>query len=103
MRKLALALVVITLAGCGGFHTYTEGTGLQLGAYIPYDGGIAGVQVVQYLNGCALRAHTNANFNIHRQFSTSNTYFGVVHTIEHSDTDIEVYHNSTQLPAKEKQ
>lgn len=47
MRLLALALVVMALlSGCASNPTYKEGTLFDLGCYIPYDGGLMGLEVI---------------------------------------------------------
>lgn len=63
---------------------------MQLGAYLPYDGSLFGVECLNYLSGCAVRTSTNNAFTVEREFSSTNSYFGIVHTSERSKTKVEI-------------
>lgn len=71
-------------AGCTTTPTYVEGTTTSLGTYIPYDGSVYGLEIVQYLSGIKVRACTNQSLTVEREFSSTNSYFGIVHTREWS-------------------
>ena len=88
MKYLALAAFLM-LAGCHTSSTYTEGTSLALGIYIPSSGQLYGVQALSWLSGCKVDMPTNAEFRISRTFQASNDYFGVVHIRERTKTEIE--------------
>lgn len=63
---------------------------MQLGAYIPVDGSLFGVEVVNYLSGCAVRTSTNQSFSVEREYASTNSYFGIVNTSEKTKTKVEV-------------
>ena len=89
MRKLIALAVFVLLAGCHTSSTYTEGTSLALGIYIPSSGQLYGVQAMSWLSGCKVDMPTNQPFKISRTFQASNDYFGVVHIREKTKTEIE--------------
>ena len=45
MRKLFIIALAL-LCGCASRQRYMEGTHLALGAYVPYDSGLYGVELV---------------------------------------------------------
>lgn len=89
MKKLLALVAFLTLAGCHTQSTYTEGTALALGIYIPASGQLYGVQALSWLSGCSVHMPTNQQFKISREFQASNDYFGVVHIREKTKTQIE--------------
>lgn len=90
MKKVALALCIL-LAGCVGKQRYIEGTHLALGAYLPFEDAIYGVELLQYTNGALLSTATNTPCAFERQYVATNTYFwGMVETKEWTNTKIEV-------------
>ena len=90
MKKLTLlAIMSALLAGCVHGNRYVEGTSLQLGAYVPWESNLYGVELVSYVNGCALKTSSNICFEVQRNFCATNEYlWGMVKTIEKSDTKI---------------
>lgn len=89
MKKLALAMLL--LAGCTSNSKYIEGTSLQLGAYVPWESNLYGVELVSYVNGCILKTSSNTCFTVDRSFNATNEYFwGMVKTVERSDTKASV-------------
>ena len=48
---------------------------LQLGAYMPYDGQLVGIEVVNYMNGCKITTATNMPFQVERTYTATNTFF----------------------------
>lgn len=90
MRKLFLAALLL-LAGCAGKQRYLEGTHLALGAYIPWDEGLYGVELVQYTSGALLATSTNTPCTFSRTYSATNTYlWGMVETRESTKSDLTV-------------
>ena len=87
-RIIALSFLALA-AGCVSSQTYTEGTSLKLGLYIPASGQLYGIQALSWLSGCRVDACTNQQFKICREYSASNDYFGVVHIRERTKTQIE--------------
>lgn len=86
---LAVFLLLCSI-GCSTSTRYVEGTSTSLGTYIPYDGSVYGLEIVQYLSGCKVVCPTNQNMSVEREFCSSNTYFGIVHTSERSKTKVDV-------------
>lgn len=89
MKKLALTLLLLA-CGCVSKSSYVEGTMLQLGCYVPIDGTLAGIEVLNYLSGCAVRTSTNQAFSVEREYASTNNYFGIVNTSERTKTKVEV-------------
>ena len=89
MTKILALAVFLLLAGCHTSSTYTEGTSLALGIYVPAGGQLYGVQAMSWLSGCKVDMPTNQAFKISRTFQASNDYFGVVHIREKTKTQIE--------------
>lgn len=86
--RCIIAAVALALAGCGGRTVYVEGTEFNLGAYLPMDGQLYGIQILRYRNGVA-HVSTNSNMHVERTFAATNSYLGVVHTSESSWTEAE--------------
>ena len=87
---LALAAAaVLCAAGCAG-QRYMEGTHLALGAYVPFEDGLYGVELVQYTSGAVLTSATNAVCQFRREYASTNEYFwGMVKTTESTRTRLE--------------
>ena len=91
MRRLRMVVLsLLLLAGCATRTTYTEGTSLALGAYLPVEGSMYGCEIASYLSGCRVSAPTNRTVYITRMSTSSNSWFGVVHSVSTSDTTVEV-------------
>ena len=90
-RVIASCLVALVLAGCQNpSPEYVEGTMTQIGAYLPLDGGLYGVEVVNYMNGCRLNVSSNQPFKVSRKYESKNNYFwGMVSTDEKTETETE--------------
>lgn len=83
--------IYIALCGCSTSPRYVEGTNLSLGAYLPVDGQLMGVELVNYLNGCSVRTSSNQAFNVSRTYCSTNSWgWGLLTTVEGSDTMIQV-------------
>lgn len=89
VRVIVLSLLL--LAGCASRTTYTEGTSLAVGAYLPVEGNLYGCEIASYLSGCRVSAPTNRTVTITRMSTSSNSWFGVVHSVSTSDTSVEVH------------
>lgn len=85
-----IAAMILFFAGCTTSTRYVEGTSTSLGTYIPYDGTVYGLEIVQYLSGCKVVCPTNQAMKVEREFCSSNSYFGIVHTTEKSKTKVDV-------------
>lgn len=81
---------VVLSAGCRSGEAFVEGTRLRVGVYVPWDGQLYGLQMIEYLNGTALVAPTNSSLEVQRQYSGTNDYLGVVHTRDCTSTSATV-------------
>ena len=90
-RAVACAILcLLLLCGCTTRTTYVEGTSLAVGAYIPLEGSLYGCEVASYLSGCRVSVPTNRTVAISRTSTSSNSWFGVVHSVSGSDTSVTV-------------
>lgn len=85
-----VAASIFLLCGCSSNPKYVEGVNTAIGAYIPYQSNLYGIEVLNYLSGCKAQCMTNQNMSIDRQYSATNSYFGIVHTVESSHTKINI-------------
>ena len=62
LKNLAAFAVIllVMLCGCATKQRYIEGTHLSLGAYLPFEDGLYGVELVQYTSGAILNVSTNS-------------------------------------------
>lgn len=90
MRRLLTVALSLLLAGCATRTTYTEGTSLAVGAYLPVEGNLYGCEIASYLSGCRVTAPTNRTVFISRVAVSSNTWFGVIQSVTATDTTVEV-------------
>lgn len=90
MKKFISIMILSILVGCKNMPQYIEGTETSIGLYIPVDGSLMGVEAIHYLNGCVVRANSNNTFTVEREYSTTNSYFGIIHTIEKTKTKVDV-------------
>lgn len=70
-----VAFLLICQIGCIANPKYTEGSSLQVGAYLPGESQLYGVEILNWLNGCKVSSSTNQPFNLTREYCASNTYF----------------------------
>lgn len=89
-RILTLSIVFLLIAtmGCTSHQSYLEGTSTTIGVLAPWNGSIYGAEVLNYMSGTRVTVSTNNPFYVNREFSSSNSYFGVVHTTESSKTQV---------------
>ena len=86
MKKLALLLCVL-MCGCFSKQRYIEGTHLALGAYLPAEDALYGVEILQYTSGAILSTATNTPCTFAREYAATNSYFwGMVETREATKT-----------------
>lgn len=90
MRTVLTVALSLVLVGCATRTTYTEGTSLAVGAYLPVEGNLYGCEIASYLSGCRVTAPTNRTVTITRVSMSSNSWFGVVHSTTATDTTVEV-------------
>lgn len=89
MKRLRMVVLsVLLLAGCTTRTTYTEGTSLAVGAYIPMEGSIYGCEIASYLSGCRVSAPTDRTVTISRASVSCNSWFGVIHSVSTNDTSV---------------
>lgn len=89
MKKLILGSFLAcfcAFCGCTSRPRYVEGTMTQIGLYVPVESSIYGLQCLNYLNGCSLTAASNQTLTVEREFCSTNSYFGIITTVEHSKT-----------------
>ena len=87
---LALFLLACQ-CGCTSNPKYIEGSTLQVGAYIPGESQLYGVEVLNWLNGCKVSSATNQPFSLTREYCASNTYlWGAAQLNEKTKTTVDV-------------
>lgn len=91
MKKCFAVIIAALAIGCQTASKYVEGTLTQVGAYLPIDGTVYGMEVVNYLNGCKVTSVSNLPFKVDRTYSSSNSYlWGMVTTAERTHTKVEM-------------
>ena len=91
MVKKALLVACAIFIGCASQPKYIEGTSLSLGAYIPWDGQMYGVELMQYVNGAVLKVPSNTCYEIQRAYSaTSDCAWGLLKSVESSETKVKL-------------
>ena len=88
MGRLALALLLI--AGCSSpSPKLVEGTSVALGAYIPWEGGLYGVELMSYVNGTVIKTPTNVCYSVERKHSVTNDWgWGLLKSVETTETNV---------------
>ena len=87
---LSIFLYVL-FQGCSSSKKLVEGTSIQLGAYLPFEGNLYGVELVSYVNGLKIQASSNQSFQVSRTYAATNDWlWGMMKTVESSDTSIQV-------------
>ena len=89
MKKLMMVGLLLLLCGCKGVPKYVEGQSLQIGLYIPTSDELVGLQVMNYLSGVSVTTTSNMPFKVVRDYSATNSYFGIVHINEHVRTEVQ--------------
>lgn len=108
MKTKTLTLIsliaLFLLCGCTSNPRYVEGTMTQIGAYVPYNGNLFGMEVLNYMNGCKVSCVSNQAFKVDRTYASTNEYFwGMVKTQEHTKTKVEVLQDKTGVKEHGKQ
>ena len=78
------------LAGCATRTTYTEGTSLAVGAYLPIEGSLYGCEIASYLSGCRVSVPSNRTVKITRASVSYNSWFGCIKSVSTNDTTVTV-------------
>lgn len=71
---LIVAAAFAICTGCTSQNRYVEGTHIALGAYIPYESNLYGVELVQYLNGISITCQTNNTMKVEHYATTTNSW-----------------------------
>ena len=91
MLGIMLVLIYVLCQGCSTQPKSVEGTSIQLGAYLPFDGNLYGIELVSYVNGLKIQTSTNQSFQVSRTYNSTNDWlWGMIKTVESSDTSIQV-------------
>lgn len=88
MRTVLTVALSVLLAGCATRTTYTEGTSLAVGAYLPIEGSLYGCEIASYLSGCRVSVPSNRTVTISRESVSSNSWFGVIKSVSTTDTTV---------------
>ena len=88
---VAALLFFASMIGCASQPKYVEGTSLSLGAYIPWDGQMYGVELMQYVNGAVLKVPSNTCYEIQRSYCATNSWmWGMLESVESSETKVKL-------------
>ena len=88
---ILVVLIYVLCQGCSTQQKVVEGTSIQLGAYIPFDGNLYGIELMSYVNGLKIQASSNQSFQVSRTYNSTNDWlWGMMKTVESSDTSIKV-------------
>lgn len=88
---ILVVLIYVLCQGCSTHPKAVEGTSIQLGAYLPFDGNLYGVELMSYVNGLKIQASSNQSFQVERTYTSTNDWlWGMMKTVESSDTRIGV-------------
>lgn len=91
MNKLIAFILALLLCGCTSQPKFVEGTSVQLGAYVPWQSNLYGVELISYVNGCVVRTPTNMCYEIERKYSVTNDWaWGWLKSVESSDTKVKL-------------
>ena len=88
---ILVVLIYVLCQGCSTQQKAVEGTSIQLGAYLPFDGNLYGIELMSYVNGLKIQASSNQSFQVSRTYNATNDWlWGMMNTVESSDTSIQV-------------
>ena len=88
MKPLSIALCIL-LAGCSSSPKIVEGTSVTLGAYLPWDGNLYGVELMSYVSGTVVKVPTNVCYEIQRRHSVTNDWgWGLLKSVEATETNV---------------
>ena len=97
MIGILSVFIYVMFQGCSSsYQKMVEGTSIQLGAYLPFEGNLYGVELVSYVNGLKLQTSSNQTFQVSRTYAATNDWiWGMMKTVESSDTSIQVGSSTT--------
>lgn len=86
-----LSFLLLLAAGCSSSPPkMVEGTSIALGAYLPWDGVLYGVELISYVNGTVVKAPTNTAYHIERRHSATNDWaWGLLRSAETTNTQVQ--------------
>ena len=91
MVKKMMLIACAIFIGCTSQPKYVEGTSVQLGAYIPWQSNLYGVELISYVNGCVVRTPSNMCYEVERKHSVTNDWcWGMMKSVESSDTKVNI-------------
>ena len=91
MIGILFVFIYVLCQGCSSSQKMVEGTSIQLGACLPFEGNLYGVELVSYVNGLKLQSSSNQSFQVSRTYASTNDWlWGMMKTVESSDTSIQV-------------
>ena len=91
MIGILSVFLYVLFQGCSSSQKIVEGTSIQFGGYIPFEGNLYGVELVSYVNGLKLQTSTNQSFQVSRTYNATNDWiWGMMKTVESSDTTVQV-------------
>ena len=101
---IMLVLIYVLCQGCSTQQKAVEGTSIQLGAYLPFDGNLYGIELMSYVNGLKIQASSNQSFQVSRTYNSTNDWlWGMMKTVESSDTSIQVGSNTNNVQNSKSQ
>ena len=90
MKRLVLAALLCAV-GCSTQPTFIDGTSIQLGAYVPWEQNLYGVELISYVNGSLIKLPTNMNYEVSRTHSLTNDWlWGMMRSNESSETKVKI-------------
>lgn len=91
MVKKMMLVACAFLIGCTSQPKFVEGTSVQLGAYVPWQSNLYGVELISYVNGCVVRTPSNMCYEVERKYSVTNDWaWGLLKSVESSDTKVKL-------------
>ena len=91
MIGILSVFIYVLFQGCSSSQKIVEGTSIQLGAYLPFEGNLYGVELVSYVNGLKLQSSSNQSFQVSSTYAATNDWlWGMMKTVESSDTTVQV-------------
>lgn len=89
MKKFIAALALCI--GCASQPEFVEGTSIQLGAYVPWQSNLYGVEIMSYISGCVVRTPSNMCYEVQRNHCATNSWlWGMLESVERSDTKVKL-------------
>ena len=99
MIGILSVFLYVLFQGCSSSQKMVEGTSIQLGAYLPFEGNLYGVELCSYVNGLKIQASSNQSFQVSRTYVATNDWlWGMMKTVEGSDTKIQVGSTTNNVP-----